>query len=136
MCFVLFLFFLMILRPPRSTRTDTLLPFTTLFRSNVATPATDDYRGEEIIVTAQKRVESAQKVPIAITALSQKNLEEQKIEGGPDIMRAVPNLTFSKSNFTGYNLSIRGVGTKAISATSDPGVAIAFNNAGLIHNRL
>src|SRR3546814_14265252 len=100
---------------------------------NVATPATDDYRGEEIIVTAQKRVESAQKVPIAITALSQKNLEEQKIEGGPDIMRAVPNLTFSKSNFTGYNLSIRGVGTKAISATSDPGVAIAFNNAGLIH---
>src|SRR3546814_7163329 len=50
-------------------------------------------------------------------------------------MRAVPNLTFSKSNFTGYNLSIRGVGTKAISATSDPGVAIAFNNAGLIHNR-
>src|SRR3546814_10048796 len=74
-------------------------------------------------------------LPIAITALSQKNLEEQKIEGGPDIMRAVPNLTFSKSNFTGYNLSIRGVGTKAISATSDPGVAIAFNNAGLIHNR-
>src|SRR3546814_16967831 len=75
-------------------------------------------------------------LPIAITALSQKNLEEQKIEGGPDIMRAVPNLTFSKSNFTGYNLSIRGVGTKAISATSDPGVALAFNNAGLIHNRL
>ena len=103
---------------------------------NVSTPAADDdYRGEEIIVTAQKRAEAAQSVPIAITALSQKNLEEQKIEGGPDIMRAVPNLTFSKSNFTGYNLSIRGVGTKAISATSDPGVAVAFNNSGLIHNR-
>src|SRR3546814_17627611 len=28
-----FLFFLMILRPPRSTRTDTLFPYTTLFRS-------------------------------------------------------------------------------------------------------
>src|SRR3546814_20292974 len=27
------LFFLMIRRPPRSTRTDTLLPYTTLFRS-------------------------------------------------------------------------------------------------------
>src|SRR3546814_18608734 len=27
-------FFLMILRPPRSTRTDTLFPYTTLFRSN------------------------------------------------------------------------------------------------------
>src|SRR3546814_14848339 len=31
-CFVLF-FFLMIRRPPRSTRTDTLFPYTTLFRS-------------------------------------------------------------------------------------------------------
>src|SRR3546814_17140679 len=33
---VLFFFFLMIRRPPRSTRTDTLFPYTTLFRSNVA----------------------------------------------------------------------------------------------------
>ncbi|OWQ91142.1 hypothetical protein CDQ91_19620, partial [Sphingopyxis witflariensis] len=116
-------------------RTYTLASATAADTGNAATLAADDYRGEEIIVTAQKRTESAQNVPIAITALSQKNLDEQKIEGGPDIMRAVPNLTFSKSNFTGYNLSIRGVGTKAISATSDPGVAIAFNNAGLIHNR-
>ena len=102
---------------------------------NGAQAAADDYRGNEIVVTAQKRVESVQDVPIAVTALSQKSLEEQKIEGGPDIMRAVPNLTFSKSNFTGYNLSIRGVGTKAVSATSDPGVAVAFNNSSLIHNR-
>src|SRR3546814_13533386 len=33
-CFVIF--FLMIRRPPRSTRTDTLFPYTTLFRSQVA----------------------------------------------------------------------------------------------------
>jgi iron complex outermembrane receptor protein len=93
------------------------------------------YVPDEIVVTAQKRKEAVQDVPIAITALSQKNLEEQKIEGGPDIMRAVPNMTFSKSNFTGYNISIRGIGTKSISATSDPGVAVAFNNSSLIHNR-
>src|SRR3546814_11071228 len=30
------LFFVMIRRPPRSTRTDTLFPYTTLFRSNLA----------------------------------------------------------------------------------------------------
>src|SRR3546814_15256875 len=30
---VVFVFFLMIRRPPRSTRTDTLFPYTTLFRS-------------------------------------------------------------------------------------------------------
>src|SRR3546814_13264473 len=38
--FGLFFFFLMIRRPPRSTRTDTLFPYTTLFRSGVhVTPA-------------------------------------------------------------------------------------------------
>src|SRR3546814_20852054 len=38
---LLFLFFLMIRRPPRSTRTDTLFPYTTLFRSRHAFPAAD-----------------------------------------------------------------------------------------------
>src|SRR3546814_14106859 len=32
-CYLFLFFFLMILRPPRSTRTDTLFPYTTLFRS-------------------------------------------------------------------------------------------------------
>src|SRR3546814_15700678 len=36
---VMFLFFLMILRPPRSTRTDTLVPYPTLFRSTQMDPA-------------------------------------------------------------------------------------------------
>src|SRR3546814_3757492 len=39
LCLVFYLlFFLMIRRPPRSTRTDTLFPYTTLFRSQRATP--------------------------------------------------------------------------------------------------
>src|SRR3546814_13210471 len=36
-CMFYFFFFLMIRRPPRSTRTDTLFPYTTLFRSPCAT---------------------------------------------------------------------------------------------------
>src|SRR3546814_10556174 len=36
----MFIFFLMIRRPPRSTRTDTLFPYTTLFRSCVILPKT------------------------------------------------------------------------------------------------
>src|SRR3546814_12460250 len=34
-CHVVFFVFLMIRRPPRSTRTDTLFPYTTLFRSRL-----------------------------------------------------------------------------------------------------
>src|SRR3546814_11294344 len=42
------LFFLMILRPPRSTRTDTLFPYTTLFRSGVAVIANRPYEGGSV----------------------------------------------------------------------------------------
>ena len=100
------------------------------------TPATTDtYAPHPTGVPAQQRGATGQNVPIALTALSQDDLNEQKIEGGPDIMRAVPNLTFSKSNFTSYNISIRGIGTKAVSASTDPGVAVSFNNVGMINNR-
>ena len=91
---------------------------------------------EEIIVTGQKKEERLQDVPIAISAFSAEDLSEQKIEGGFDLLKAIPNVTFSKSNFSSYNFSIRGIGTKAVSATTDPGVAIAFNNTALIQNRL
>jgi outer membrane receptor protein involved in Fe transport len=91
---------------------------------------------QALIVTAQKKEEAIQDVPIAISAFTEKSLEEQKIEGGFDLLKAIPNVTFSKNNFTSYNFSIRGVGTKAISATTDPGVAVSFNNVALIQNRL
>ncbi|MGE5566346.1 MAG: secretin and TonB N-terminal domain-containing protein, partial [Parcubacteria group bacterium] len=100
--------------------------------------AGDDAEGTvaALVVTAQKREENIQDVPIAISAFTEKSLQEQKIEGGFDLLKAIPNVTFSKNNFTSYNFSIRGVGTKAISATTDPGVAVSFNNVSLIQNRL
>ena len=91
---------------------------------------------EALIVTAQKKEEQIQDVPIAISAFTQKSLDAQKIEGGFDLLKAIPNVSFSKSNFSGYNFSIRGIGTKAVSATTDPGVAVSFNNTTLIVNRL
>ncbi|HEY4547086.1 MAG TPA: secretin and TonB N-terminal domain-containing protein, partial [Pedomonas sp.] len=66
----------------------------------------------EIIVTAQKREERISDVPIAITALTSEGLDARKIEGGSELLRAIPNVNFSKSNFSMYNFSIRGVGTK------------------------
>lgn len=90
----------------------------------------------DVIVTAQKREESIQSVPIAVSAFSAENLDAMKIEGGSELMRAIPNVTFSKGNFSMYNFAIRGIGTKAISASSDPAVAVSFNNTPLIRNRL
>ena len=90
----------------------------------------------EIVVTAQKKEEKIGDVPIAMTALSSAALDDRKIEGGSELLRAVPNVNFSKSNFSMYNFSIRGIGTKAVSASSDPAVAISFNNTPLVRNRL
>ena len=44
-----------------------------------------------LIVTAQKREERLIDVPIAITALSSAELDQHKIEGGAELLRAVPN---------------------------------------------
>ena len=91
---------------------------------------------EEIIVTGQKKAERLQDVPIAISAFDMQQLDAKKIEGGFDLLKAIPNVTFSKSNFTGYNFQVRGIGTQAVSATTDPGVAVSLNNTTLIVNRL
>src|SRR3546814_18946768 len=54
-CHDLFLFFLMIRRPPRSTRTDTLFPYTTLFRSLPGSRSTGFRRGATPSRTASCR---------------------------------------------------------------------------------
>ena len=90
----------------------------------------------EIVVTAQKKEEAIQDVPIAVSAFTQDNLEKSKIDGGPNLVLAVPNVNFSKANFTGYNFQIRGIGTKLVTTTGDAGTGIHLNNAPLISNNL
>jgi outer membrane receptor protein involved in Fe transport len=90
---------------------------------------------EALIVTAQKREEDIQDVPIAISAFTQEDLTRSQVAGGPDLITQVPNMTFTKTNFSSYSVQIRGIGTQAISATTDPAVAVAFNNTPFIRNR-
>jgi outer membrane receptor protein involved in Fe transport len=90
---------------------------------------------EALIVTAQKREEDIQDVPIAISAFSQEDLTRSQVAGGPDLITQVPNMTFTKTNFSSYSIQLRGIGTQAISATTDPAVAVAFNNTPFIRNR-
>ena len=90
---------------------------------------------ETVTVTSSKLGGAdVQSIPIAITALSQEQLTATQTNGGPDLVKQVPNLTFSKTNFTGYNIQIRGIGTQAISVTTDPAVAVAFNDIPFIRN--
>lgn len=90
----------------------------------------------ELIVTAQKREEAIQDVPIAVSAFNQDTLEKAKIDGGPNLVLAIPNVNFAKGNFTGYNFQIRGIGAKLVSGSGDAGTGIHLNNAPLTANNL
>jgi len=90
---------------------------------------------ETVTVTSSKLGGAdVQSIPIAITALSQEQLTATQTAGGPDLVKQVPNLTFTKTNFSGYSINIRGIGTQAISVTTDPAVAVSMNDVPFIRN--
>lgn len=91
---------------------------------------------DELVVTAQRREESIQDVPIAVSAFSADNLKNQRIETGQDLLQAVPNVNFSRGNFGGYNFQIRGIGTKLVATSADAAIGIHQNNVPLTANTL
>jgi outer membrane receptor protein involved in Fe transport len=80
---------------------------------------------ETVVVTAEKRAEDIQSVPIAVTAYSAQDLAAHQVNGFKDIQFSTPNVTYTKANFTGTNFQIRGIGTQVISGDAESG--IAFN---------
>ncbi len=90
---------------------------------------------ETVTVTSSKLGGAdVQSIPISITALSQEQLTATQTAGGPDLVKQVPNMSFTKTNFTGYSIQLRGIGTQAISVTTDPAVAVALNDIPFIRN--
>ncbi len=90
---------------------------------------------ETVTVTSSKLGGAdVQSIPISITALSQEQLTATQTAGGPDLIKQVPNMSFTKTNFSGYSIQLRGIGTQAISVTTDPAVAVAFNDIPFIRN--
>jgi len=65
---------------------------------------------EEVMVTAQRRVESLQDVPISITAISGERIDDLGITGLEELTQYTPNVTINNGAGT-PNLFIRGVGS-------------------------
>lgn len=77
---------------------------------------------EEVIVTAQKRKESAQDVPISIQAFSSEKMDALGLETTDDLGIAVPSLQFT--GVAGFTLIfMRGIGTDNFIPSADPSVA-------------
>ncbi|MCX2975433.1 TonB-dependent receptor [Halieaceae bacterium IMCC8485] len=82
---------------------------------------------EEVIVTAQKREQSLQDTPIAVTAFSQSDLYNKNVTDISQIADFTPNLIFdATAPLSGASsaavLFIRGVGQSSYQVTDDPGV--------------
>ena len=90
-----------------------------------------------VLVTTQKTEESIQDVPIAVSAFDEESLEKLQLTGGPDLVKSIPNVSFTKGNFGGsYNFKIRGIGADLVAQSGDAGVGIHQNDVPLTANRL
>jgi outer membrane receptor protein involved in Fe transport len=67
---------------------------------------------EEIIVTAQKRAESLQDVPMSMSAISGERIEEAGMQSLADMSEFIPNFTI-EYNATNSIISMRGIGVGA-----------------------
>jgi outer membrane receptor protein involved in Fe transport len=86
---------------------------------------------ESVVVTAQKKAEDIQTVPIAITAFTADDLTAHQINSFNDLQFSVPGVTYTKSNFTGSDFEIRGIGDSAVGVSADDGVATNINDVYL-----
>ncbi|ANP44829.1 hypothetical protein ATE48_02255 [Candidatus Viadribacter manganicus] len=86
---------------------------------------------EEIVITAQRREESLQDVPIAITAFTQEDLERTAAVGIQDVASRAPGVTLTQFNIGEPQLYIRGVGTTSDSAASDPSIGISIDEVSI-----
>ncbi|MEZ5709805.1 MAG: TonB-dependent receptor [Blastomonas sp.] len=76
--------------------------------ASVATPAQAQIN--EIIVTAQKREQSSQDVPISLQVVSGEDLQDRQIAGAEDLADSLPNVFVTKDSVSN-NIYIRGVGS-------------------------
>lgn len=98
----------------------------------VSTAAAEESRGtiEEVIVTAQKREQNLQEVPVAVTAFSQTQMQEAGIATIGDLERITPNTILRPSRATNTTLTayIRGIGQNDPLWGFEPGVGLYIDD--------
>jgi len=84
----------------------------------------------EIVVTARKREESVQDVPVAVTAMSEEMIQNRDITSIEKIAAATPNLNVGRaSNGSSAQITLRGIGSSSTSIGIEQSVAIVVDGA-------
>lgn len=83
----------------------------------------------EIVVTAQKRSESVQSVPVAVTALDEKALSQATVKDLRDLSGRVPGLVVDSvtSSPSTASIALRGISFDDVEKSFDPAVGVAVD---------
>ena len=86
--------------------------------------------GETIVVTARKRKEDVQKVPVAVTVQTGEQLEEAGAQDISELQEDVPNLSIysGRNQSTTLTVFLRGIGQADPLWGVDPGVGLYFDD--------
>ena len=98
--------------------------------------ADDELRVDEMVVTARKREESLQDVPLAVTALDARAIDELHVNVITDFDKVVPNIDLADNPFAGQALgaTIRGVGFSDLEKSFEPAVGFSIDGVFLANN--
>jgi iron complex outermembrane receptor protein len=84
---------------------------------------------EEVIVTAQKRTQSVQDIPLTVTAISESVLQDAGISNVADMTKLVPQLNIYRvASPAQASITIRGAGTGVADPTLEPSVGVYVDN--------
>jgi iron complex outermembrane recepter protein len=97
----------------------------TPFVAVAQTAAPDTAIMETVTITARKRPEAAQTVPVSVSAFSADSLERAKITGAQDLQFSIPNAVLTGND----RFTIRGIGNNSLGG--DNGVGLAVNGASI-----
>ncbi len=87
---------------------------------------------EEIVVTATKREENVQDVPVAVSVLSSETIEGSHAVGFEGLQALIPSVSFRKGNTTrNSTVVVRGIGTISFSTAAEPSVATVVDGVVL-----
>ena len=79
---------------------------------------------EEVIITAQKREQTLQEVPVTVSAFSGDFVEENGVKDIRDIAGLTPNMSIKTRSETETTVFLRGIGSLAPGIGADPAVGI------------
>ncbi|WP_229493789.1 TonB-dependent receptor [Massilia arenae] len=84
-----------------------------------------------VTVTAQKRPQAMQDVPVAVSTVDERAIENQQIVGFSDLTRVAPALTINE-NPNNNNIALRGIGTFAFSIGIESAVSVIIDDVPVI----